>query len=216
MSARYPKTKVEVKGFTARHYDAFMDLITLGRYPLFIEESIRLMVIKPNDRIVDFGVGTGRNAHLMLDYLSPKGKLVGIDISEVMISQFNKKCKDFPNAKIINARIDEPLSFKEEFDKVFISFVLHGFPHDVRETITNNAYRALEDNGEFHILDWNEFGLKSLSFPQRTFFKLIECPYAFDFIGRDWKKILAERGFTDFEEHFFFSKFVRLLKSRKQ
>ena len=69
------------------------------------------MVIKPNDRIVDFGVGTGRNAHLMLDYLSPKGKLVGIDISEVMISQFNKKCKDFPNAKIINARIDEPLSF---------------------------------------------------------------------------------------------------------
>ncbi len=215
MGDRYPKSKVETKGFIARHYDALMNLITLGRYPSFIEESIRLMGIKPEDRIIDFGAGTGRNARLMLKYLSPKGELMGIDISEVMISQFKKKCVHFPNAKIINARIDEPLSFKEEFDKGFISFVLHGFPQNAREVIIDNAYKALKNNGEFHILDWNEFDLKTLPFHQRTFFKLIECPYAFDFIERDWKKILTEKGFTDFEEHFFFTKFIRLLKARK-
>ncbi|MBL7197422.1 MAG: class I SAM-dependent methyltransferase [Candidatus Omnitrophica bacterium] len=215
MSVRYPGTKVETKGFSARHYDAFMNVITLGRYPSFIEESIRLIGVKPEDKIIDFGAGTGRNARLMLKHLSPKGKLMGVDISEAMISQFKKKCAHFANAKIINARIDEPLSFKEEFDKVFISFVLHGFPQNARETITDNAYQALKSNGEFHILDWNEFDLNALPFHQRTFFKLIECPYAFDFIERDWKKILREKGFTDFEEHFFFAKFIRLLKARK-
>ena len=215
MSVRYPGTKVEVKGLAARYYDAFMNVITLGKYPSFIEESIRLMKIRPEDRIIDFGVGTGRNARLMLKYISPKGELVGVDISKVMISQFKKKCAHFPNAKIINARIDEPLFFKEDFDKIFISFVLHGFPQNARETIIDNAYKALKDNGEFHILDWNEFDLKTLPFYQRTFFSFIECPYCFDFIEKDWKKILAEKGFNNFKEHFFFTKFIRLLKAKK-
>jgi len=215
MADYYPKSKVEVKGFTARYYDELMNIITFGRYSSFIEEVIKLMKIRPLDRILDLGAGTGRNACLMMRYLSKEGELIGTDISRGMISQFKKKCANFPNAKIIYARIDQSLSFEEEFDKVFISFLLHGFPQDVRETITDNAYRALKKNGEFHILDWNEFDLKSLSFHQRTFFRLIECPYAFDFIRRDWKKILANHNFGEFKENFFFKGFVRLLKAEK-
>jgi ubiquinone/menaquinone biosynthesis C-methylase UbiE len=215
MSGRYPGSKVETKRFTARHYDAFMDIVSFGRYSSFIEKAIKLMGIKPEDRIIDFGAGTGRNTRLMLKYLSKKGELLGIDISEVMISQFKKRCADFPNVEIMNARIDEPLSFKEEFDKAFISFVLHGFPQSAREIIIDNAFKALKEGGEFIILDWNEFSLKSLPFYQRMLFRFIECPYAFDFIKRDWKKILREKGFTDFEEHLISAKFIRLLKARK-
>ena len=215
MNTSYPGSKVEVKGFIARHYDAFMNVITLGKYPSFIEECIKLMGIKPENKIIDFGVGTGRNSHLMLKYLSLKGELTGVDNSNIMIAKFKKKCAPYPNAKIINNRIDEPLNFKEEFDKVFISFVLHGFPQNVRETIIDNAYKALNNNGEFHILDWNESGLNALPFHQWALLRFIECPYTFDFIKRDWKKILTEKGFTNFEEHFFFGKFIRLLKARK-
>jgi len=215
MSARYPGSKVETKRFTARHYDTFMNIASFGRYSSFIEKAIKLMGIKPQDRIIDFGAGTGRNARLILKYLSSKGKLLGIDISEVMTSQFKKRCANFPNAKIMNARIDEPLSFKKEFDKAFISFVLHGFPQSAREIIIDNAFKALKDGGEFIILDWNEFDLKAAPFYQRVFFQLIECPYAFDFIERDWKKILKEKGFTDFEEYLISAKFIRLLKARK-
>jgi demethylmenaquinone methyltransferase/2-methoxy-6-polyprenyl-1,4-benzoquinol methylase len=152
MSARYPGSKVETKEFTARHYDAFMNIVSFGRYSSFIEKAIKLIGIKPQDRIIDFGAGTGRNARLMLKYLSKKGELLGIDISEVMISQFKKRCINFPNAEIMNARIDEPLSFKEEFDKTFISFVLHGFPQSAREVIIDNAFKALKAGGEFIIL----------------------------------------------------------------
>lgn len=214
MCSYYPKSKVEIKGFMAAHYDTLLDIVTFGRYFPFIEKTIEMMRISPQDKILDLGAGTGRNACLMMKYLSQEGEIVGIDISEKMISQFQKKCANFPNAKIINARADKSLPFRKAFDKVFISFVLHGFPQNIREAVIKNAFEVLKDGGTFFILDYNEFALEEMPFYSRTFFKLIECPYAFDFLKKDWKKILSDNGFNDFEEHIFFE-YVRLLKATK-
>ncbi len=215
MGGYYPESKVETNGFMAAHYDALLGLATIGRYPSLIKKSIRLMEIEPADRILDLGTGTGRNACLMAKYLSEKGRLIGIDISQAMISQFKRKCANFPNVKIIHARVDKSLPFKKKFDKVFISFVLHGFPQNVRETIVKGAFEVLKINGSLYILDYNEFSFNAAPFYLKVPFKLIECPYAFDFIERDWKQILINHNFADFEEFFFFKDYVRLLKAKK-
>jgi len=215
MNNYYPESKVETKGFMAKHYDAILDVATFGRYLSFIEKAIKLMKIRPLDRVLDLGAGTGRNACLMMKELSKEGRLIGVDISEEMIFQFRKKCASFPNVEIIHARIDQPLPFREEFDKVFISFVLHGFPQNVREGIINSVFEVLKGNGKFFILDYNKFSYDEAPFYFRVPFKLIECPYAFDFIKRDWKQILANHSFSDFEEFFFFKDYVRLLKAKK-
>jgi len=215
MCAYYPESKVEISKFTAKHYDILMNIATFGGYSLFIQKAIRLMNIKSNDRIIDLGAGTGRNACLMMNYLSTKGELVGLDISDEMVTQFKKRCANFTNAKIINQRIDKPLPYEDEFDKVFISFVLHGFPQDVRRQIIKNAFKALKKNGEFFILDYNEFSLKEMPFYLKIPFKLIECPYAFDFVEKNWEKILIKEGFGHFEKHLFFHRYVRLLKGVK-
>ncbi|MCK4731183.1 MAG: class I SAM-dependent methyltransferase [Methanophagales archaeon] len=173
------------------------------------------MKIRPSDKILDLGAGTGRNACLMRRYFSSGGKLIGLDISEEMISQFQKNCADFPNVKIIDARIDQDLAYERYFDKVFISFVLHGFPQKARNQIIRNAVKALKKGGEFFILDYNEFSLKEIPFYLRIAFKIMECSYAFDFIEKDWKKILSLSGFNDFKEHLFFSNYIRLLKGVK-
>ena len=215
MGNYYPKSKVEVKGFTVRYYDNLMNIITFGSYSSFIEEVIKLMKIRPLDRILDLGAGTGRNACLIMKYLSKEGELIGNDISGEMISQFKKKCANFPNSKIIYARVDQSLPLKEGFDKVFISFVLHGFPQNIREGIIKSAFEVLKSNGSFFILDYNEFSYKKMPFYFKMPFKLMECPYAFDFIQRDWKKILVSHNFADFEENFFFKGYVRLLKAKR-
>ncbi|MCD6291817.1 MAG: class I SAM-dependent methyltransferase [Anaerolineae bacterium] len=211
----YPESRVELSGFVARHYDTLLDVVTLGRYGSFIKRAIRAMRIQPQDRVLDLGAGTGRNACLMMEYLSPEGEVVGLDISDEMIAQFRKNCARFPNARVINMRIDQPLPFHEEFDKAFISFVLHGFPQEAREVIIRNALESLKSGGSFFILDYSEFDPETMPFYLRIPFKLVECPYAFDFIKRDWKTILAEYGFGDFEETFFF-KYGRLLKATKK
>jgi len=215
MGNYYPKSKVQVKGFTARHYDALMNVITFGKYSSFIEEVIGLVRIKSTDKILDLGAGTGKNDCLMMKYLSKEGELIGIDISREMIFQFRRKCAGFPNTKIIHARIDQSLPFREKFDKVFISFVLHGFPQNIRKVIIKNAFEGLKSNGIFFILDYNEFSYNEVPFYLKIPFNLIECSYAFDFIKQVWKKILADHNFGDFEEFFFFKDYVRLLKAKK-
>jgi ubiquinone/menaquinone biosynthesis C-methylase UbiE len=215
MCAYYPESKVEIKGFIAKYYDALLDLVTFGIYPSLIEKVIRLMRIKSNDRIIDLGAGTGRNACLMMKYLTKKGELIGLDISNEMIAQFKKRCSGSINAKIINQRIDKPLPYEDEFDKAFISFVLHGFPQEVRRQIIRNAFKALKKDGEFFILDYNEFSLKEMPSYLQIPFKLIECPYAFDFIEKDWQQILTEEGFNCFDKHLFFCGYIRLLRGVK-
>jgi len=215
MGKLYPESKVEVTGFMARYYDIGLDIATFGRYLPIMKQVISMTKIKPEDKILDLGAGTGRNACLMAKYLSEKGELMGVDISKDMIAQFEKRCADLPNAKITNRRIDQPLPYNNKFTKVFISFVLHGFPQNIRDVIVENAFQALKQNGEFLILDYNEFLLPKLPFYLRLAFKALECPYAFDFIKKDWKQILADAGFTDFDEYFFFHRFVRLLKAVK-
>ncbi len=215
MCAYYPESKVEISKLTAKYYDKLMNIFTLGVYSSFIQKAIQLMSIKSNDRIIDLGAGTGRNAYLMMNYLSTEGELIGIDISSEMVTQFERRCASFANTKIINQRIDKPLPYENEFDKAFISFVLHGFPQDARKQIIRNAFRALKKDGEFFILDYGEFSVKKMPFYLKIPFKLIECPYAFDFVEKNWQKILAEEGFNNFEKHLFFRNYLRLLKGVK-
>jgi len=151
----------------------------------------------------------------MRSYLCEKGFILGLDVSEGMGKQFNKKVKNFKNAAFRNQHIDLPFSLGNKFDKVFISFVLHGFPHEVRETIINNAYENLKTGGTFWILDFNEFALMDMPFYYRIPFVTIECPYAFEFIERDWKKIFKKSGFNNFIEILYLKSYVRLLAGRK-
>ncbi len=211
----YPGSKVEISGYLAPCYDFLLNLATAGAYPGFIQEAVRLMQIQPGDKILDLGAGTGRNAVLMMKYLAREGRYLGLDISPVMIARARKKLSAFPNAGIIRGRADRNLPFPARFDKVFISFVLHGFPHHVRERIITFARSVLKKGGEFIILDYNQFSPAEAPLYVRVPFKLVECPYAFDFIRRDWEKILQDKGFNRFEEHLFFRNYVRLLKARK-
>ncbi|MCD6328890.1 MAG: class I SAM-dependent methyltransferase, partial [Candidatus Cloacimonetes bacterium] len=181
----------------------------------FIKKAIKSMGIIEDDKILDFGAGTGRNALLMNKQLSSKGEILGLEISELMIAQFNEKTKNFANLNIKNQRIDQPFELEKKYDKVFVSFVFHGFPFDIQKKIIQNAFNALKENGEFIILDFNEFVTDETPFYFRIPFKIIECKYAFDYVERDWKRILSEFGFGEFREKTFLKKHIRLLKAKK-
>ena len=69
-----------------------------------------------------------------------------------------------------------------------------------------------------NIIDYSEFAIHSIPFHHRFVFNLVEgkCKYAYDFIKKDWKKILKDYGFTVFKEKYFACKYVRLLTAYKK
>jgi ubiquinone/menaquinone biosynthesis C-methylase UbiE len=212
----YPDSGVELKGFIARNYDKVMNTGSMGLYKGFIEKAIHDMDIQPDDQILDLGCGTGRNAKFMCSYLNEKGHITGLDISEHMERQFVTRFKNDNRVEFINQRIDVPFNLQKTYDKVFISFVIHGFPNEIRSTVIQNALNHLKPGGRFFILDFAEFDMDKMPGLHRFIFKKIECIYAFDFIERDWKEILNKHGFDNFTEQLYFKKYVRLLKAVKQ
>ncbi len=227
------RSKIRVTGFEAEYYDLLMNVITLFTYPSFIKKAIKEMGIVEGEKIVDFGAGTGRNANLMRKYTGEDGLIVGVEIGEEMKKQFLKKASKYDNIFLFEHSIDEdmepnhllmgqplPERFKQVrekilFDRVFISFVLHGFEHHQRILIIQNAYHILKEGGEFDILDWNERDVDSSSWFTKLIFNRLECELAKDFVHRNWSEILDSYGFKIIGEKLFYKGLIRLLRARK-
>ncbi len=212
----YKESKVELTPLIARFYDRIMNFISFGKYDKFIRRAIKDMQIKEGDHILDLGCGTGKNAAMMAAYLGPEGYITGIDLSPVMEKQFLKKHGSDPRISFKRGRIDTDMQLEKQYDKVLISFVIHGFPHEVRKAILQNAHAHLKPGGKIFILDFSEFSMEEMPVHHRMIFKSVECVYAFDYIKRDWKAILDEFGFAAYHESLYFKEYARLLGAVKE
>ncbi|MEX0988526.1 MAG: class I SAM-dependent methyltransferase [Bacteroidales bacterium] len=211
----YTDSKVELSPVVARHYDKIMNAISLGKYNHFIKRAVQNMDIQSGDQILDLGCGTGKNGALMAQYIGAEGKITGVDLSPEMEKQFLQKHGTDERFDFRRERVDIPFDLEKRYDKVLISFVIHGFPHEVRESLLKNAYNHLKPGGELMILDYAEFNMVEMPQFHRFVFTTVECKYAFDFIAREWKSILAQFGFTEISEQFYFRNYARLLKGKK-
>ncbi len=209
------RTKVEVKGFEARHYDSLMNLITLGKYAGFIRQAIADLQLPTGAVVADLGAGTGKNAELMLPYLGERGKIYALEIGEEMKAQLRQRQERFPQIELIDQRIEQPFTLPQPADTVFISFVLHGFEQPDRLNIIRNALNNLKNGGEFCILDYNQFDVDAAPWYVRLAIRKVECELAEDFINRNWPAILKEAGFQHTRQTTYFRGYVRLLCARK-
>ena len=151
----------------SRYYDLFMNVISLGYYPCLVRKVVDKMDIQPGQSVLDLGSGTGRNDSFIAQKIGHDGSLLGLDINKEMLSLSQKRCQSYPNVEFREQRIEMPLIYQKEFDKVLISFVLHGFEDIQKLEIISNTYQALKPGGIFCIFDYNEFDLERLWFPLR-------------------------------------------------
>jgi len=209
------RSKVEIGAWGVRYYDFLLNVLSLGRYSYFIRQVVEKMGIQSGQSILDLGSGTGKNECFMAEKVGPYGKIVGVDVSDEMLSRARKRCRNYPNVIYKKQRAELPLPYKEDFETVFISFVLHGFENAQKLGIIHNAYQALRVGGSFYVLDYAEFDLGRMWFPLRWAFTHWECQLAVEFLELDIKGMLRSQGFSNFEEEFFFKGYLRLLKAAK-
>ncbi len=87
------------------------------------KEAIAGFNLKGTERILDVGCGTGKTTNYCARMLTT-GSVVGIDLSDNMISFAQKTYKNTPNLTFMRCSATE-IPFENEFDLVYSMFCLH-------------------------------------------------------------------------------------------
>jgi ubiquinone/menaquinone biosynthesis C-methylase UbiE len=142
-----------IRGWMARFYDAMSWVCSLGGEAKTNREIVERAEIKPGERVLDVGCGTGAQTLPAAETAGP-GNVVGIDPSPDMLERAREKAAkkrldiDFRNAAI------EKLPFADqEFDAVLSSFMLHHLPEDVMRGGFGEIQRVLKPGGRLLAVD---------------------------------------------------------------
>ena len=94
--APIPAATTETAGVvirTPRRYDLRMWLNARGREGRFRDEEVRLARVRPGDRVLDLGCGTGSLTIALARAAGPSGRVVGVDPSVEMIGRARAKAR---------------------------------------------------------------------------------------------------------------------------
>ena len=110
---------------------------------------IKQMNIRPDDKILDVGVGTGLALPLYPDYCH----VTGIDLSKEMLNEAHKKVKKHTLKNVTLKQMDAmDLQFKDNtFDQVITAFVISVVPDPVR--VISEMKRVCKKNSNLIIIN---------------------------------------------------------------
>ncbi len=79
------------------------------------EKTIRLMALRPGERVLDLGCGSGWATRLLARLVGdgPEGfgQVVGVDVSDEMVRQARQASKDFENILYVHSRFPGKRTF---------------------------------------------------------------------------------------------------------
>jgi phosphatidylethanolamine/phosphatidyl-N-methylethanolamine N-methyltransferase len=101
---------------------AFYDVTFAKLVRKRIERAIQHIDIKPDDLVLDLGIGTGS----ALDYYPYEGQIIGVDLSTGMLRECVKRIQQQKreNVRILQANALQLPFADDTFDRVFISHVI--------------------------------------------------------------------------------------------
>jgi ubiquinone/menaquinone biosynthesis C-methylase UbiE len=141
-------------GEYARFYDLIMFVLTLGREKDLRRKEIRLAQLKPGDKVLEIGCGTGTLSLAAKTQVGSSGEVFGIDIAPEMIAVASRKAtRKGVNVTFQVGSIASIPFQNNQFDTVMCSFMIFHMPEDIRLQGFKEIYRVLKSGGQLFILD---------------------------------------------------------------
>jgi ubiquinone/menaquinone biosynthesis C-methylase UbiE len=128
-------------------YDLFVDLFFLGRRRATYQALVDAAGVRPDQRVLDVGCGTGYFARLIGEAVGAGGIVVGIDPSPEMIAYASRKAGRASNCQFRVGTAEALDLPAEQFDVVVTSLVMHHLPEDLRVPALREMRRVLRPGG---------------------------------------------------------------------
>jgi ubiquinone/menaquinone biosynthesis C-methylase UbiE len=118
------------------------------------EKTLRLMNLRPGERVLDLGCGSGRATRLLARLVGdgPQGfgQVVGVDISDEMVRQARAASKDFENIMFVVGSAAQIPWEENFFDKVLSVESFYYYPDQDRALA--ELFRVMSPHGRLFIL----------------------------------------------------------------
>jgi len=141
----------------AQRYDFMNTLLSFGIHHVWKRAAVRMMHIKPGDRVLDVCGGTGDLARLAAGRVQPGGKVVIYDINHTMMLAGKPRLKD----PVLRPTIDhvqgdaEKISFPDScFDAAMVGFGIRNVTH-MKQGFAE-MHRILKPGGRFMCLEFSK------------------------------------------------------------
>lgn len=138
--------------YAAPVYDFYCSLLGLGAE--FRHETLRHAGLRPGQRVLDVGCGTGVLTRLAAQVVGDTGEAVGIDPSPAMLRIARRNAGAERSRALFKVAAIEALPFEEaRFDVVFSSCMLHHLTPDLKRAGLAEVHRVLKPGGRFVAVD---------------------------------------------------------------
>jgi len=147
-----PHTRGMPLNWAAPFYDWGCRKAGLG--PRFRQETIRQAALRPGERVLDVGCGTGVLTRLAAEAVGTSGKAMGIDPAPKMILRARKNASAERSSAEFRLAVIEDLPFEDNsFDCVLSSLMLHHLPPDLKLLGLGEVKRVLRPGGRLVLVD---------------------------------------------------------------
>ncbi len=139
----------------AKRYDLTANLYRLVgfREPAYREMAVEALDLQPGNTVVEIGCGTGLNFPLLQEAVGPEGKIVGVDLTDAMLTQAQKRVEDegWSNVELVQGDAAQ-YQFPNGVDGIISSFAITLVPEF--DQVVRNGAEALSPGKRWVILDF--------------------------------------------------------------
>jgi demethylmenaquinone methyltransferase/2-methoxy-6-polyprenyl-1,4-benzoquinol methylase len=132
--------------------------------------ALELLDLNPGQRVLNVGVGTGKEHIHIQDAISPGGRAVGLDLSPVMLELTRART----GAQICKADACALPFVASSFDRLFSSYVIDLIPLTDIPVLLADFRRVLKPGGRMALVSLTE----GIDLPSRTVVALWKTAYA--------------------------------------
>jgi ubiquinone/menaquinone biosynthesis C-methylase UbiE len=138
----------------AKHYDITSRLYPTPGYPQRAQRlrAVQALGLRPGDRVIDIACGTGLNFPLIQDAIGPDGRIIGVDLTDAMLTQAQDRIdtNGWNNISLVEADAVD-FHFPTDVDAILSTYALTQIPN-CAQVITHGA-AALSRGGRWVVLD---------------------------------------------------------------